>query len=77
MGYSFYIKSKLRSPIYNNKKSLSAKMFFCVTTKNLNWDIFAKNLVTFKRWDEIIRMKNFNIMGVHLVLKRGSQKTNI
>ena len=40
-------------------------MFFSVTTKNLNWDIFAKNLVTFKRWDEIIRMKNFNIMGVH------------
>ena len=52
-------------------------MFFSVTTKNLNWDIFAKNLVTFKRWDEIIRMKNFNTMGVHLVLKRGSQKTNI
>ena len=22
-------------------------------TKNLNWEISSKNLVTFKRWDEI------------------------
>ena len=28
-------------------------MFFSVTTKNLNWGILTKNLVTFKRWDEI------------------------
>ena len=50
---SFYIKIKLKSQIFNNKKSLSAKMFFSVTTKNLNWEILIKNLVTFKRWDEI------------------------
>ena len=25
-------------------------MFFSVVTKNLNWDILTKNLVTFKRW---------------------------
>ena len=28
-------------------------MFFSVTTKNLNWKILTKNLVSFKRWDEI------------------------
>ena len=28
-------------------------MFFSVTTKNLNWEILTKILVTFKRWDEI------------------------
>ena len=27
-------------------------MFFSVTTKNLNWVILTKNLVTFKIWDE-------------------------
>ena len=26
-------------------------MFFSVITKNLTWEIPAKNLVTFKRWD--------------------------
>ena len=28
-------------------------MFFSVKTKNLNWEILAKNLVTFKRWDGV------------------------
>ena len=28
-------------------------MFFSVLTKNLNWEISIKNLVTFKRWDEV------------------------
>ena len=28
-------------------------MFFSVATKNLNWEILTKNLVTFKRWVEI------------------------
>ena len=28
-------------------------MFFSITTKNLNWQILTKNLVTFKRWNEI------------------------
>ena len=32
-GGSFYIKNKLESEIFNNKKSLS------VTTKNLIWEI--------------------------------------
>ena len=26
-------------------------MFLSVITKNLNWKILAKNLVTFKKWD--------------------------
>ena len=26
-------------------------MFFFVITKNSNWEILTKNLVTFKRWD--------------------------
>ena len=28
-------------------------MFLSVTTKSLNWEILIKNLVTFKRQDEI------------------------
>ena len=28
-------------------------MFFYVITKNLNWEISNKNLVTFKRWDGV------------------------
>ena len=28
-------------------------MFFSVITKNLNWEILNKNLVTFKRWDGV------------------------
>ena len=36
------------------------------------------NLVTFKRWDGL-RMKNFNIMGVHRKVQflGGKRKTNI
>ena len=52
-GSSFYIKNKLKSQIFICKKGLSAKMFFSVTTKNLNCEILTKNFVTFKRWDEI------------------------
>ena len=40
-------------------------MFFSVITKNLNWEISTKNLVTFKIWTVVKKMKNFNIMGVH------------
>ena len=48
---SSYIKNKLKSEIFNYKKSLCTKTFFSVTNKNLNWEIITKNLVTFKRWD--------------------------
>ena len=30
-------------------------MFFSVITKNLDWEILIKNLVTFKRWDGVIK----------------------
>ena len=29
------------------------KIFFSVITKNINWEILTKNLVTFKRWDGV------------------------
>ena len=35
------------------KKVYQQKIFFSVTTRNFNWEILTKNLVTFKRWDEI------------------------
>ena len=38
--------SKLKSEIFNDKKSLQTT-FFSVTTKNLNWEVLHKNLVTF------------------------------
>ena len=28
-------------------------MFLSVITKNLNWQILTKNLVTFQRWDGV------------------------
>ena len=34
-------------------KKFIKKMFFSVIIKNLNWEILTKNLVTFKRWDEV------------------------
>ena len=40
-------------------------MFFSVITKNLNWEILTKNLVTFKRWDEV-KNEKFN-MGVPIL----------
>ena len=33
-------------------------MFFSVMTKNLNWKISSKNLVTFKRWEGVNYKKN-------------------
>ena len=52
-GCSFYIKNKLKSEIFNDKKGLETKMFLSVVTKNLNWAISTKSLVTFKRWDGV------------------------
>ena len=28
-------------------------MFFSITTKNSNWEILTKDVVTFKRWDGV------------------------
>ena len=53
-------------------------MFFSVITKNLNREILAKSLVTFRRWD---RVKDEILMGGLLknpiFRGRGSWKTNI
>ena len=35
------------------EKVYQQKMFFSILTKNLYWEIFTKNLVTFKKWDVI------------------------
>ena len=43
-------------------------MFFSVITKNLNREILTNNLVAFKRWYGV-RIKNFNIIGVHLKIR--------
>ena len=40
---------KIKSEIFNDKKSLQAIIFFTVITKNSNWEILPKNLVNFKR----------------------------
>ena len=41
-GCSFYIKNKLKSEIFNNKKKFINKNFF-------PWEILPKNLVTFQK----------------------------
>ena len=43
-GFNFYKKNQLKSEIFKNKKK-----YFCVITKNSNWEILTTNLVTFKR----------------------------
>ena len=46
------------------KKVYKQEYGFSALTKNLNWKILTKNLVTSKRWNAI-KMKYFNIMEVH------------
>ena len=54
-------------------------MFFFVSTKNLNWEILTKNLVILLTDGMELRMRNFNIMGVHwkIWFLRGLHKKNI
>ena len=61
-GYSFCIKNKLKSEI--NK----IKNVFSDITKNLDWEILTKDFVLLKNgmW---LKMKNFNIVGVHLKIQ--------
>ena len=49
VGLQFFPKNKLKSEIFIDKKSLQAKIFFSVKTKNSNWEILVNNLVTFKK----------------------------
>ena len=50
--HSCYIKNRLKSEILNDKKNCKPKCLSAMT-KNLNWQILTKNLVTFQRWDGI------------------------
>ena len=50
--YCFYIKNKLKSEIFNDKKVFELK-FFSAITKNLKWENLTKDLVPFKRWDGV------------------------
>ena len=36
-GLQFYLKNKLKSEIFNNKKKVKNKNDFSIITKNLNW----------------------------------------
>ena len=51
-GAVFPLKNKLWSGICNHK-NVSKLKGISVLTKNLNWNILTKNLVTFKRWDGV------------------------
>ena len=54
-------------------------MFFSIITKNLNWDILTKNLVTFKRWNGV-KDEKFKYYGGSMknpIFRAGSQKTDI
>ena len=48
MGVMQFSHKKLKSEIFNNKKSLQAKMHLSVITNNSNWGISPKDLVL--RW---------------------------
>ena len=44
-GVQVLHKNKLKSEIFNDKKSLETNMFFSTITKNLNWKILTQNLL--------------------------------
>ena len=46
------------------EKVYKQKMLLSFITKSLNWEIFTKNLVTFKIWDGS-KDENFNTMRVY------------
>ena len=52
-------------------------MYFCVITKNLNWEILTKKLVTFKRWDEVKDEKLQGFTEKSDIYGGSSRKTNI
>ena len=53
-------------------------MFFPVTTKNSNWEILTKNLVTSKRWDGVKDEKFYLKFYKNLIfMGRGIHKKTI
>ena len=76
MDRSCCIKNKLKSEILNNNNNKKYKpKCLSAITKNLNWQILTKNIVTFKR-QYGLKMKNVNIMGVLQFLGEGGSKKN-
>ena len=74
MDRSCCIKNKLKSEILNNNNNKKYKLkCLSAITKNLNWQISTKNIVTFKR-QYGLKMKNVNIMGVLQFLGEGGVK---
>ena len=75
MDRSCCIKNKLKSEILNNNNNNNKYKPKCLSaiTKNLNWQISTKNIVTFKR-QYGLKMKNVNIMGVLQFLGEGGSK---
>ena len=47
------MENKLKCEIFDDKKRLEAKIYSSVITKYSNWDIFGKNLVPFKTYDDV------------------------
>ena len=61
-------------------KKVNKQIFFSVLTKNLNWELLTKNLVTFKPWDGVKdgKFKYYGGSLKNLIFKgEGSQKTNV
>ena len=52
-GVAIFTQQKIKSEIFNDKKSFQAKIFFSVITKNSNQELLTENLVTFKRSDVV------------------------
>ena len=74
MDRSCCIKNKLKSEILNNNNNNKYKpKCLSAITKNLNWQISTKNIVTFKR-QYGLKMKNVNITGVYQFLGEGGSK---
>ena len=74
MNRSCCIKNKLKPEILNNNSNKKYKpKRLSAITKNLNWQISTKNIVTFKR-QYGLKMKNVNIMGVLQFLGEGGSK---
>ena len=59
------------------KKVYKPKCFFSVITKNLNWEILTKSLVTFKGWDGV-KAEKFKCYGgslKNLIFREGKEVT--
>ena len=59
------------------KKVYKPKCFFFVITKNLNWEILTKSLVTFKGWDGV-KDEKFKCYGgslKNLIFREGREVT--